>query len=226
MVVEETVAFKHGPEARVVPFFSMDLSQDLGRIEPHKGRFPCAFEEALFFLLLAPWEGWSTMPEVDWAGFCVPWVYTVDSDIFVRPGSPPSPDTLSWEDRIYDDGYGRTYEEEQPVELRLDDNAATELTVWDQSRWVIVEQAKQSVLFETPVAHFLIRAFLAEGVDEFSPTSQRSRRRWGCAPTNRRVSVLRLIAIRECARRTGCEGVSPACSVTVAMLTNMSSSST
>lgn len=54
-----------------------------------------------------------------------------------------------------------------PDELRLDDNVATELTVWDQSRWVIVEQAKQSVLFETPVAHFLIRAFLAEGVDEF-----------------------------------------------------------
>lgn len=161
------MAFKHGPEARAVPFFSMDLSQDLGRIEPHKGRFPGAFEEALFFLLLAPWEGWSTMPEVDWRGFRVPWVYTVDSDIFVRPGSPPSPDTLSWEDRIYDDGYGGTYEEEQPVELRLDDNAATELTVWDQSRWVIVEQAKQSVLFETPVAHFLIRAFLAEGVDEF-----------------------------------------------------------
>jgi hypothetical protein len=167
LVVEETVAFKHGPEARAVPFFSMDLSQDLGRIEPHKGRFPGAFEEALFFLLLAPWESWSTMPEVDWRGFRVPWVYTVDSDIFVRPGSPPSPDTLSWEDRIYDDGYGGTYEEERPVELRLDDNAATELTVWDQSRWVIVEQAKQSVLFETPVAHFLIRAFLAEGVDEF-----------------------------------------------------------
>jgi hypothetical protein len=30
-----------------------------------------------------------------------------------------------------------------------------------------VEQAKRSVLFETPIAHFLVRAFLAEGVDEF-----------------------------------------------------------
>lgn len=78
-----------------------------------------------------------------------------------------SPDTLSWEDRIYDDGYGGPYEEERPVELRLEDNAPTELTVWDQSRWAIVEQAKQSVLFETPIAHFVVRAFLAEGVDEF-----------------------------------------------------------
>lgn len=167
LIVEETVALEQEPEARAVPVLFMDLSQDLGRIEPHKGRFPVALEEALFFLLLAPWERWSTMAEVDWRGFRVPWVYTVDSDIFVRPNAPPSPDTLSWEDRIYDDGYGGTYEEERPVELRLEDVAATELPVWDQSRWTIVEQAKQSVLFETPITHFLVRAFLADGVDEF-----------------------------------------------------------
>ncbi len=167
LVVEETVAFKQGPEARAVPMFSIDFSQDLGRVEPHKGRFPRALEDALFFLLLAPWENWSTMPEVDWRGFRVPWAHTIDSDLFVRLSSPSSPDTLSWEDRIYDDGDGGTYEEERPVELRLEDNAPTELTVWDQSRWTMVEQAKRSVLFETPIAHFLVRAFLAEGVDEF-----------------------------------------------------------
>jgi hypothetical protein len=167
LVVEEAVALEQEPEARAVPVLFMDLSQDLGQIEPHKGRFPGAVEEALFFLLLAPWENWSTMTEVDWRGFRVPWVYTVDSDIFVRLNTPPSPDTLSWEDRIYDDGYGETYEEERPVELRLEDDVATELPVWDQSRWMIVEQAKQSVLFQTPIVHFLVRAFLAEGVDEF-----------------------------------------------------------
>jgi hypothetical protein len=167
LVVEETIALDQEPEARAVPVLYMDLSQDLGRIEPHKGRFPGAVEDALFFLLLAPWESWSTMAEVDWRGFRVPWVYSVDSDIFVRPNAPPSPDTLNWEDRVYDDGRGGTYEEERPVELRLEDDVATELPVWDQSRWAIVEQAKQSVLFETPIAHFLVRAFLAEGVDEF-----------------------------------------------------------
>ena len=167
LAVEETVAFQHPPEARAVPLFSMDLSQDLGRIEPHKGRFPGAFEQALFFLLLAPWESWSTMPEVDWRGFRVPWVYTVDDDLFVRSGPPPSPDTLSWEDRIYDDGYGGTHEEERPVELRLGDNAATDLAVWDHGRWEMVERAKGTVLFETPITHFLVRAFLADGVDEF-----------------------------------------------------------
>lgn len=167
LVVEETVVLEQEPEARSVPVLFMDLSQDLGRIEPHKGRFPGVVEEALFFLLLASWESWSTMTEVDWRGFRVPWVYTVDTDIFVRPNAPPSPDTLSWEDRVYDDSHGGTYEEERPIELPLEDVAATELPVWDNRRWAIIEEAKQSVLFETPIAHFLVRAFLAEGVDEF-----------------------------------------------------------
>jgi hypothetical protein len=167
LIVEETVPLSDEPGTRAVPVFGMDLRQDLGRIEPHKGRFPRALEETLFFLLLAPWEGWSTMLEVDWRGFRVPWVYTVDSDLFVRPNALPSPDTLSWEDRIHDDGYGVTYEEQRPLELTLEETAATELAFLNQSRWQILEQAKQSVLFETPVAHFLVRAFLAEGVDEF-----------------------------------------------------------
>lgn len=167
LVVEETVALNQEPEARAIPVLFMDLSGDLGQIEPHKGRFPGAVEAALFFLLLAPWEKWSRMAEVDWRGFRVPWVYTVDSDIFVHRKIPPSPDTLSWEPHIYDDGYGGTVEEERPVALRLEDELATELLVWDQSRWAIIEQAKQSILFETPISHFVVRAFLAEGVDEF-----------------------------------------------------------
>lgn len=167
LVVEEEMALDKEPEARAVPVLFMDMRQDLGRIEPHKGRFPGALEDALFFFLLAPWESWSTMPEVDWRGFRVPWVYTVDNDIFVRPSSPPSADTLNWEDRVYDDGYGGTVEVERPLELRLSDEAKTEVAVWDQHRWAIVDQAKRTVLFETPIAHFLVRAFLAEGVDEF-----------------------------------------------------------
>ncbi|WP_320188720.1 hypothetical protein RMS29_025375 (plasmid) [Agrobacterium rosae] len=167
LVVEEVIAFNHEPEARAVPMFSIDFSQDLGRIEPHKGRFPAAFEEALFFLLLAPWESWSTILEGDWRGFRVPWVHTIDSDLFARLSAPPSPKTLSWQDYVYDDGHGGTYEEVRPIEFPLEDAVGFDLPLWDQSRWGIVEQAKRSVLFETPIAHFLVRAFLAEGVDEF-----------------------------------------------------------
>lgn len=96
LVVEEAVALEQEPEARAVPVLFTDLSRDLGQIEPHKGRFPGAVEEALFFLLLAPWESWSTMAEVDWRGFRVPWVYTVDSDIFVRPNMLPSARRSWW----------------------------------------------------------------------------------------------------------------------------------
>jgi hypothetical protein len=112
LVVEEAVTLDREPEARAVPVLFMNLNKDLGEIEPHKGRFPLAFEAALFFLLLAPWETWSTMVEVDWRGFRVPWVYTADSDIFVRANALPSVDTLSWEHRIlrrrlWRDGRGR-----------------------------------------------------------------------------------------------------------------------
>jgi hypothetical protein len=93
LVVEEAVTLDREPEARAVPVLFMNLNKDLGEIEPHKGRFPLAFEAALFFLLLAPWETWSTMVEVDWRGFRVPWVYTADSDIFVRANALPSVDT-------------------------------------------------------------------------------------------------------------------------------------
>lgn len=38
LVVEETVALNQEPEARAVPVLFMNLSEDLGQIEPHKAR--------------------------------------------------------------------------------------------------------------------------------------------------------------------------------------------
>jgi hypothetical protein len=166
LVVEELVSLDRELEARAIPVLFMNMSEDLGRIEPHKGRFPVTLEDALFFLLLAPWDSWAEMHEVDWRGFRLPWVYTVEEDLFVRPQSPPSPDSLSWEERFYDDGYGSTVEVLRPVGLRLSDNAQTELPMWGHDRWEIVEQARRSALFETPIAHFFVRAFLADDVDE------------------------------------------------------------
>lgn len=165
LTVEEAVALDQPPEARAVPVLFMDLGQDLGRIEPHKGRFPPAVEDALFFLLLAPWEEWSRMPEVDWRGFRVPWVYTADEDLFVRPQSPPSPDSLAWEMQAFTDAWGEVEEVERPVVLHLEE-AATTLNRWDEASWQAVVEARRSPLFETPVVHFFVRAYLAEGVDE------------------------------------------------------------
>ncbi|MBI0537491.1 hypothetical protein D9599_18180 [Roseomonas sp. KE2513] len=167
LVVEEDVSLDRPPEARAVPVLFTDMGQDFRRIEPHKGRFPLAVEDALFFLLLAPWEDWSRMPEVDWRGFRVPWVYTIDEDLFVRPQAPPSPESLSWEPLALTDAWGEIVEAERPVVLPLEDQAEASLSDWNEAAWESVCRARQSPLFQTPVAHFFARAYLHDGVDEF-----------------------------------------------------------
>jgi hypothetical protein len=105
---------------------------------------------------------------VNWRGFEAPWVYSVVDYIFVQPLLPPSVNTLTWEPAFYPDGYGGTVESERPEELRLDESAAAlGLALLDNDRWSVVEKALGSPMFETPVAHFFVRAFLSEGIDEF-----------------------------------------------------------
>jgi hypothetical protein len=157
-------------DRKPVPFLSMpiDLNKDWGRIEPHKKRFAPAVEAALFVLLLAPWEDWAEMPENDWRGFCVPWVYTLTDDLFVRPPRPPSPDTLSWEPDFFHDIDGNLmFETERPLRYFLND-AGAEASAWlNDATWSHLTRVRQSSLFETPIEHFLVRAFLAEPLDEF-----------------------------------------------------------
>jgi hypothetical protein len=169
LVVEEELPLDPRPAARASPWlFNMMLDRDFGQIEPYKGRFPPVVENALFALLLAPWEEWSAELNPGWRGFYAPWVYSVVEDIFVQPLLPPSVDTLTWEPAVYPDGYGGTVESERPVELQLHESAAAlGLALLDNDRWSAVETALSSPLFETPVAHFFVRAFLSEGIDEF-----------------------------------------------------------
>ncbi|MGR9258416.1 hypothetical protein [Rhizobium leguminosarum] len=167
LVVEETVEFEQDKGARVLPDLLIDFSQDLGRIEPHEARHSGAIEAVLFFLLLSPWEEWAAMLELDWRGFQVPWVHTIDSDIFVRRATPPSPDSLNWTIAIFPDGFGGEIEEDVPLVRNLEDQAETDLSKLDQPYWEIVERARKSVLFETPIVHFFTRAFFADGIDEF-----------------------------------------------------------
>ncbi|MBN9515878.1 MAG: hypothetical protein KIT25_02525 [Enhydrobacter sp.] len=166
LVVEEEIEVDPRPESRAAPFMFTDMRQDFGEIEPHHGRFPPAVEGALFFLLLARWEEWSTMLEVDWRGFLVPWIYTLDEDLFVRPARPPSPDDLTLEPRIVEDRWGEEIELERPSALPLDDSAKTELQLFTDAAWTELQAARATPLFEAPVVHFLVRAFLADGIDE------------------------------------------------------------
>jgi len=163
LVVEEELALDPNPAARASPFlFETTTVRDFGQVEPHKGRFPPAVEKALFAVLLAPWEEWSTK-EPDWRGFRAPWVYTVDEDIFAPCQPPRSAETLTWES--YDDQFGEHIEFFRPW---LDGDATRRgVAVFDDAHWSAVERALGSPLFETPVAHFFVRAFLSEGIDEF-----------------------------------------------------------
>lgn len=167
LVVEEVVATGEEAGDRAVPAFSMMMSRDFGEIDPHKSRFPAAVEKALFFLLLAPWEEWAMMPEVDWRGFRIPWIYQLDDDLFVAPSVPRGPDSLSWEPYVYQDQWGEPEEIERPVELRLTDAATEFLTGLGDARWQAFQTALDSELFETPIMHFLVRGFLSDGIDEF-----------------------------------------------------------
>lgn len=166
LIVDETVALDPRPEARASPIFFTHFGRDLGEFDPLIGRYPAAVESALFFLLLAPWEDWSTMLEVDWRGFRVPWIYTLNEDLCVRPARPPDPDSLSWEPWFVQDDWGEEIELERPLEYRLDDAAKPGLSLFTQQAWQEVEAARATVLFETPIVHFLVHAFLADGIDE------------------------------------------------------------
>jgi hypothetical protein len=166
LVVHEEIEVDARLDARATPFMFVDLRQDFGEIQPHLGRFPPAVERSLFFLLLARWEEWSTMQEVDWRGFRTPWIYTLDEDLFVRPKQPPSADNLTLEPWIVDDYLGEEIELERPSTLSLDDSAKTELQRFGDAAWTELQTALAAPLFETPVVHFLVRAFLADGVDE------------------------------------------------------------
>jgi hypothetical protein len=166
LVVEEEFAIDPRPKARAVPILFTDMQRDFGEIDPYLGRFPPAVEHALFFLLLARWEEWSTMKDVDWRGFRIPWIYTLDEDVFVRPARPPSPDSLTLEPWIVQDHWGDEIELERPTSLPLDDSAKTELPRFNASAWAELQAALTTSLFETPVVHFLVRAFVADGIDE------------------------------------------------------------
>lgn len=174
LIIQENFILDPKIGSRSLPMFYekgtsiLDLSIDnLWSISPHKRRYPAIVEEVLFFLLLAPWEDWADQPEYEWRGFKVPWVYTIDRDIFTHLWKPPTPDTLTWSDACFTDKYGNAIEETVPYSLNSNDEATAGLLKWDQIYWDTVTLAKRSVLFETPITHFMVHAFLGEEIDEF-----------------------------------------------------------
>ena len=178
LVVEETVPIDSEPEARggfwaglggpdARTLTKKDIG-DFGGIDPHKSRYPKAFEDVLFFLLLAPWEDW-TSRNFMWRPFSIPWVRTANKDIFSPLKLPRLPESLSWEPAVYDDEHGAKVEVQVPARYgNLDANGTSGLTGWaSDDNWARVRRARKSVLFETPIVHFLLRGFETDGIDEF-----------------------------------------------------------
>ena len=168
LVTRESRAAETTAAARALPTLERLLSDpDPALIVPHASRLPAPVEHALFFLLLAPWEDWSTFPGIDWRGFTVPWVYSRCDDLFAQPPLPRSARSLNWEPRIASNGYDEDIEWEAPIELPLSDEAMQLPAILSGSAWDLLQRALSSPLFETPVAHFLMRAYLSDGIDEF-----------------------------------------------------------
>lgn len=140
-------------------------------VEPHRGRYPDAVEKAVFAMLLAPWEDWTGLlsrqsRRGDWRPFSVPWVYEIDDDLFVQSSPPPSPASLNWSPPEFDEEEGELPGTEQPVRRQLKPGA--EIPHWlSDPRWKNVMRALESRLFETPIGHFLVKAFREDGLDEF-----------------------------------------------------------
>jgi hypothetical protein len=137
-------------------------------IEPHRRRYPDAVENAVFAMLLAPWEDWTGLlsGRDDWRPFSVPWVYEIDDDLFVQSSPPPSPASLHWSPPEFDEEEGELPGTEQPVRRQLKPGA--EIPHWlSDERWKNVMRALKSPLFETPIGHFFVKAFREDGLDEF-----------------------------------------------------------
>jgi hypothetical protein len=161
LVVEETLPIRQPPGQRAMPLL-FEPGRDYEAIEPHRGRFPPGVEDALFAMLLAPWEEW--LPTRLWRAFDVPWVYRTDNDLFVRPNAPPSADALSWD---YGLGYNGEVVFFDPSRVPLKDGGASASEWLTDRRWADLVAARKSQLFETPVKHFFVKAFLEDPLDEF-----------------------------------------------------------
>jgi len=132
-----------------------------------ENRFPEPVERALFLLLLAPWEDWSEAEEVDWRGFRIPWVYSVSDDLCVSLKTPPSEDDLTLVPKTYTDFDGQPVDAEEPGRFSTSDAKADLRDIATDAAWSDLDRALGSPLFAPPVRHFLVRAYHAQGIDEF-----------------------------------------------------------
>lgn len=153
------------PGRRAAPFMYDFVVDEVGAIEPHASSLPTVVEEALFLLLLEPWEEWTESQ--GWTAFQIPWTYASTDDIFSHRVFPRGPETLSWHPQAFQDHDGEWIEEDVPIRIPLDDAANSAAGRVNSAAWDALQRAMSSPLFETPIMHFLVRGWSADGIDEF-----------------------------------------------------------
>ena len=167
LVVTEDVPLDPDPAVRAVPLLGTNLGHVDGRIAPHTTRLPVAVEDALFALLLRPWEDVVKEAEFDWRPFRVPWIYTINDDILASPAAPPDPMSLWWTEVALSGVSGEHIIVERPEVWPVNRAAVEQWPLLDGAHWQRLQAARSSQMLTRPVAHFLVRAFLANGIDEF-----------------------------------------------------------
>lgn len=167
IVREVTPDPKSGVQGRALPGLSFNANEDFGRIVPHAKTRPEAVEAALFALLLLPWEDHDTQYNPEYRVFRVPWIYTVEHDIFGHAPSPPDVRQLTEIDDTYEDDDGTPVTVERPYVINLYGGADEMVTALDHSAWAALQSALAHSLFAGPIAHFFVRAFFSEPIDEF-----------------------------------------------------------
>ena len=167
LVVRETSSVSSPDlQHRALPELSINFNQDFGRIVPHARARPQAVDDALLALLLLPWEDHDTHHNPEWRVFRVPWIYTVEDDLFGRLPARPDVDTLTEVDFTYDDAL-ETVTELRPYVINLAETVEPMVAQLDAAAWARHQTALSHPAFCPPIAHFFVRAFFGEPIDEF-----------------------------------------------------------
>jgi hypothetical protein len=81
LIIEQIYPLEETPAERGQAGYLIKPSAWLPPIEPHRRRYPDAVENAVFAMLLAPWEDWTgpwgSAARGDWRPVSVPWVYEI-----------------------------------------------------------------------------------------------------------------------------------------------------
>ena len=149
-------------------YWGWDTQNDApGTVHAYKTPFPDAVEQAIFLLMLAPWQNWLINEDNHWRPFDIPWVHTLSNDIFTKQNPIPSPDTLTWvEKHIYDEHDG-WIEYDAPHDYDYQVTHDQLLPFIDTEARQNLERAVKGGFINVAARHQFVNAFIKGGIDEF-----------------------------------------------------------